>query len=35
LHIKLRFSFGASLIKYSYILTALIILAFYIYKLTR
>jgi hypothetical protein len=35
LHAKMKFGFGASLIKYSYILAALIILVFYIYKLTH
>jgi hypothetical protein len=34
LHVKLKFSFGALMIKYLYILTAIIIFISYIYKLT-
>jgi hypothetical protein len=34
-HIKAKFSFGAALIKYLYIFTALIIVISYIYKITH
>ena len=34
LHLKYKFSFGAALIKYSYIFVAIIILSFYIYKIS-